>query len=66
MAALISQANSWHQMKETEQLKPPQNPKRLPTYKQMVENTHTQKYHQITTVCNKGVDDYSQKSTEQK
>ena len=30
MAALISQANSWHQMKETKQLKPPQNPKQLP------------------------------------
>ena len=33
MASLISQANSWHQMKETKQLKPPQNPKRLPTCK---------------------------------
>ena len=41
MAALISQANSWHQMKETKQLKPPQNPKRLPTCKHKVENTHT-------------------------
>ena len=37
MAALISQANSWHQMKETKQLKPPQNPKRLPTCKHKVE-----------------------------
>ena len=27
MASLISQTNSWHQMKETKQLKPPQNPK---------------------------------------
>ena len=26
MAALIRQANSWHQMKETKQMKPPQNP----------------------------------------
>ena len=41
MAALIRQANSWHQMKETKQLKPPQNPKRLPTCKHKVENTHT-------------------------
>ena len=43
MASLISQANSWHQMKETKQLKPPQNPKRLPTCKHKVEreNTHT-------------------------
>ena len=48
MAALISQANSRHQMKETKQLKPPQNPKRLPTCncKHKVEKTH----HQITTV----------------
>ena len=36
-AALIRQANSWHQMKETKQLKPPQNPKRLPTCKHKVE-----------------------------
>ena len=28
-------------MKETKQLKPPQNPKRLPTCKHKVENTHT-------------------------
>ena len=44
-AALIRQANSWHQMKETKQLKPPQNPKRLPTCKHKVEKekkkTHT-------------------------
>ena len=39
MAALISQANSWHHMKETKQLKPPQNPKRLPTCKHKVEKT---------------------------
>ena len=50
MAALISQANSWHKMKETKQMKPPQNPKRLPTCKHKVEKTHTQKHHQITTV----------------
>ena len=37
MAALIRQANSWHQMKETKQLKPLQNPKRLPTCKHKVE-----------------------------
>ena len=53
-AALIRQANSWHQMKETKQLKPPQNPKRLPTCKHKVEkrkekHTH-KKHHQITTV----------------
>ena len=36
MAAQINQANSWHQMKETKQLKPPQNPKRLPTSKHKV------------------------------
>jgi len=49
MAALISQANSWHQMKETKQLKPPQNPKRLHTGKHKVENTpkkHTTKSQQ--------------------
>ena len=28
--------NSWHQMKETKQLKPHQNPKRLPTCKHKV------------------------------
>ena len=39
MAALISQANSWHQMKETKQRKPPQDPKRLPTCKHKVEKT---------------------------
>ena len=50
MAALIRQANSWHQMKETKQLKPPQNPKRLPTCKHKVENTHKRTHHQITTV----------------
>ena len=51
-AALISQASSWHQMKETKQLKPPQNPKRLPTCKHKVEKTHrdNKKKHQITTV----------------
>ena len=31
-------------MKETKQLKPPQNPKRLPTCKHNVEKTHTQKH----------------------
>ena len=36
MSALIRQANSWHQMKETKQLKPPQNPKWLPTCKHKV------------------------------
>ena len=41
MAALISQANSWHQMKETKQLKPTQNPKRLPTFKHKVERKKT-------------------------
>ena len=75
MAALIRQANSWHQMKETKQLKPPQNPKRLrPTCKHKVEKEkekNTQKHHQITTVwqttvCNKGLDDSGHKSTEQK
>ena len=70
MAALISQANSWHQMKETKQLKPHQNPKRLPTCKHKVEKSHTQKLTKSqqseTAVCNKGVDDYSQKSPEQK
>ena len=39
MAALISQANGWHQMKENPQLKPPQNPKQLPTCKHKVEKT---------------------------
>ena len=39
MAALIRQASSCHQIKETKQLKPPQNPKRLPTCKHKVEKT---------------------------
>ena len=43
LAALISQANSWHQMKETKQLKPPQNPKWLPTCKHKVEKKTHQK-----------------------
>ena len=30
-------------MKETKELKPPQNPKQLPTCKHKVEKTHTQK-----------------------
>ena len=48
MAALqLPQANSWHQMKETKPLKPPQNPKWLPTCKHKVEET--KKHHQITT-----------------
>ena len=90
MAALIRQANSWHQMNETKQLQPPQNPRWLPTCKHKVEppspqkkhnnkHTHTQKNNNNTkttttnhnsltqtTVCKKGVDDYSHKSTEQK
>ena len=37
MAALIRQANGCHQMKETKQLKPPQNPKQLPTCKHKVD-----------------------------
>ena len=48
MAALIRQANSWHQIKETKQLKTPQNPKWLPTCKHKVENTHTQKKNHPT------------------
>ena len=58
-----------HQIKETKQLKPHQDPKRLPTCKNTVERKkHTQHAtkSQKTTVCNKGVDDYSHKSTEQK
>ena len=39
MAALIRQANSWHQMKQTKQLKPPQKRKRWPTCKHKVEKT---------------------------
>ena len=54
MAALIRQANSWHQIKETKQLKPPQKPKWLPTSKRKVEKnnkkTHQKTQHQITTV----------------
>ena len=49
MAALPSQANNWHQMKEIKQLKPPQNPKQLPTCKHKVEKTpktHTTKSQQ--------------------
>ena len=55
MAALIRQANSWHQMKETKQLKPPQNPKRLPTCKGKVGKTHTQiknpNHNSLTDYC---------------
>ena len=37
-------------MKETKQLKPPQNPKRLPTCKHKVEKRQEKKaHHQITT-----------------
>ena len=50
MAALLRQANSWHQMKETKQLKPPQNPKRLPTCKHKVGKNNNKKPHQITRV----------------
>ena len=42
MAAIIRKANSWRQMKETKQLKPPQNPKRLPTCKHKAEETKKQ------------------------
>ena len=68
MAALIRQANSWHKMKEIKQLKPPQNPKRLPTCKHKVDKKQQQtNKKQITSLIdNKGVDDYSHKSTEQK
>ena len=41
MAALIRQANSRHQIKETIQLKSPQNLKRLPTCKHKVEKNNT-------------------------
>ena len=50
MASLISQANCWHQMKETKQLKPPQNPKRLPTCKWTKTPKTNKITHQITTV----------------
>ena len=44
LAALISQANSWHQMKETKQLKPPQNLKRCAYLQaQGGKNTYTKK-----------------------
>ena len=49
MAALIRQANSWHQMKETKQLKPPQNPKRLPTCKHKVEKNTQNKQNKKST-----------------
>ena len=51
MAALISQANGWHQMKETKQLKPPQNPKRLPTCKHKAEKTHTTNHNSLIDYC---------------
>ena len=42
MAALIRQANSWHQMKETKQLKLPQNPNGcLPASVRWKTHTHT-------------------------
>ena len=44
MAALISQANSWHQMK------PPQNPKWLPTCKHKVGGEEKKTHHQITKI----------------
>ena len=43
MAALIRQANCRHQMKETKQLKPPENPKRLPTFKHKVGKNNNNK-----------------------
>jgi len=48
MAALIRQANGWHQMKQKnkKQLKPPQKRKRWPTCKHKVEKQQ----HQITKV----------------
>ena len=57
MAALIRQANSCHQIKETKQLKPHQNPKRLPTCKHKVEKknknkkntTKSQQYNRLLT-----------------
>ena len=45
MAALIRQANSWYQMKETKQLKLPQNPKRLPTCKHYIRWKKRDKKH---------------------
>ena len=68
MAALIRQVNSWHQTKETKQLKSPQNPKQLPTYRlknNNNKNTNSQQSNRLLSY-NKGVDDYSQKSAEQK
>ena len=47
MAALIRQTNSWHQMKETKQLKPPQKPRRLPTSRHKVGKNNNKKHHQI-------------------
>ena len=41
MATLIRQANSWHQMKPTKQLKPPQKRKWWPTCKHKVEKNTT-------------------------
>ena len=70
MAALISQANSWHKMKETKQLKPPQNAKRLPTCKHKVEKTHTQNtppnHNSLTDSCLQQGSGRLQESTEQK
>ena len=51
-------------MKETKQRKPPQDLKRLPTCKHKVEKTPPN--HNSLIDYNKGVDDYSHKSTEQK
>ena len=48
MAALIRQANSWHQKKETKQLKPPQNPERSPTCKHKVEKKKKKKNTDVT------------------
>ena len=50
MAALLRQANNWCQMKETKQLKPPQNSKRLPTCKHKVGKNNNKTPHQITRV----------------
>ena len=44
MAALIRQANGWHKMRETKQLKPPQNPK--PTCKHKVKKSFKKKSQQ--------------------
>ena len=71
-AALIRQANSWHQMKEIKQLKPPEKRRRWPTCKHKVgkNTTKSQQSNRLLSATNEWTTTYidyiccSQKRTE--